>query len=213
MTLVKLLLAVSPFFILVPLTSILLRYRYFTPALKWFAGYILLCAFTGFVSYALWCLKKNNLWLLPVQTTAELPLILIGFRLGIGNYKHAFHFYGLLAGFMSFSILYSLVPDSICHFNSLVQNISSVLIISGAVRFFFHVQREMKTENIFRSPMFWIASATLLYYAGTLFLFSLGNIIIRKPLQATISFWLFNAFLAALQYTLIAIGFWRSKTT
>ncbi len=209
----KLLLGISPFLVLIPLVVFFLRYKYSSSALKFFGGYILLCSITGFLSFALWWMSMNNLWVLPIQTTLELPLLFLGFFFAMDKRKPSpAFFYSLIILFAVYSVLNSVYLQSLYRYNSYSQTFGSLLIIGYSIFYFTNLIREMKTDNLYAYPMFWIASSILLYYSGSLFLYGMGNTILNKSVQANKWIWVFHAFLAGVHYVLISIGFWRTKT-
>jgi hypothetical protein len=208
----KVLLGLSPFFALVPLSVFLLKHRGFSRSLRWIGGYIILCTITGFLSLVLWYIKANNLWVLPIQTTLELPLLYFALYTELRNPNTRFIVFTIVLLFVCFSIVNSVWLQSLLSYNSYSQTFGSLLIIGYCVYYFIDLIRKMNVKNLYDEPMFWITGSILFYYASTLFIYGLGNILIHHSKSLNRWIWLFHVLLAALHYTFISIGFWRKKT-
>lgn len=213
MKIVKLLLGLSPFLVLLPIAALLVRRHQLSPPLRWIGAYLLLCALTGFVSFALWLMKTNNLWVLHFQTAIELPLLFFALYSAIGNARAKYFTVIVAAAFVLFSVINSLYIQSVSRYNSYAQTIGSLLIIGYCIHYFTELIRKMQVKNLFATPMFWIVSSIFFYYASSLFLFALGNAFISRPLWIDPWIWMFHVFIAAVYYIVMTIGLWKSKAT
>jgi hypothetical protein len=209
----KLLLSISPFFVLIPLAVLFFRFSYLTTPLKWIGAYILLCAATGFISYALWCMHANNLWILPIQATFELPFLFLALYKAIADQKTKPLIFSIIILFVLFSTINSICFQPLFSYNAYSETIGSTLIIGYCIYYFIDLIKQMKVTNLGTTPMFWIASSVLLYYASSLFLYGMRNSIVNKSSSLNMWIWVFHAFLTGLHYSLLSVGLWRSKTT
>lgn len=208
---IKLLLGISPFLALIPLSVLLLRIRSLDASLKWIGGYVLLCNLTGFISFGLWCLSRNNLWLFPVQTTLEVPLIGMALLTQVrkaAGFRYAFP---LILLFVVFSICNSVWLQASSRYHSWSETLALLLVISLCIYYFSDLLQEKKIRRLQDEPMFWIASGILLYFAASLFLYGLSNMVSKESLEVKRKVWLFHAAFAGLHYVVISIGLWRNK--
>ncbi|WP_258100925.1 hypothetical protein [Marinoscillum pacificum] len=75
--------------------------------------------------------------------------------------------------------------------------------------FFFYVLFERGTEVfIDKSPLFWINTGILFYFAGSLFTTVMASEILSGPMP-----WLFHNIANTMKNTLIAIGLWKARQT
>jgi hypothetical protein len=209
----KLLLEISPFFVLIPLVVLLFRYQHLTPPLKWIGGYILLCTASGFVSYILWRTSTNNLWVFPIQGMIELPLLYLALYKEINNTETKLPVFLLAILFVLLSIINSTFYRPYFSYNPYLQAMGSLLIIGYCIYYFVNLLREMKVKKLSAIPMFWIISSILFYYASSLFLYSMRDAIVDKSSSFNLWIWVSHALFTAIHYILISIGIWRSKTT
>ena len=90
--------------------------------------------------------------------------------------------------------------------NSYNKFLSSFIVISYCILFFYRLMVELPSMHLQRMPMFWFNSALLIYYAGALILFVFTSYIINVLKQNLITYWIFHNSLSICEHFLILIG-------
>ena len=83
----------------------------------------------------------------------------------------------------------------------------TILILYSIITLYL-ILKETIYPNILRTPQFWIISATLIYFAGNIFVFAFYNYGDRDARQIL---WGLHSVISMLFYSLIAIGLWKTK--
>jgi hypothetical protein len=91
-------------------------------------------------------------------------------------------------------------------FTSYNKMLSSFIIISYAVMYFYRLMVDLPTIHVQRLPMFWFNSAFLIYHAGTVFLFAFTQYLVDVLKDNLITYWSFHNVLSVLQHLIILIG-------
>src|SRR5688572_27446147 len=84
--------------------------------------------------------------------------------------------------------------------------LSSFIIISYAVFYFYRLMVELPTTHIQRLPMFWFNSAFLVYHAGTIFLFAFTTYLTDVLKSNLLIYWNFHNGLSIFEHFLILVG-------
>ena len=88
----------------------------------------------------------------------------------------------------------------------------SVCFILYSLFLFYYVSKHLLFENLLMSPVFWINTAILVYFAGNLALFVFSNYLIVTDPKMHIMLWsLIHTFFNISFNSLITIGFWKTK--
>jgi len=90
--------------------------------------------------------------------------------------------------------------------NSYNKFLSSFIVISYCIMFFYRLMVELPSTHLQRMPMFWFNSALLIYYAGALILFVFTSYIINVLKQNLITYWIFHNSLSICEHFLVLIG-------
>ncbi len=94
-------------------------------------------------------------------------------------------------------------------FNSYSATLSSIVFIVLSVRYFYILMRDLPTAQIQRLPMFWINTAILTYFAGSLFLFAMRPYLINVLNDNQTIYWSFHNFLNIGKNLLFAVALWQ----
>lgn len=89
----------------------------------------------------------------------------------------------------------------------------SLFTISLAVITFHQILQKQIYSNILNAPILWINSSFLLFFAGNLFVFLFSKFLHEFAQKAFYEIWGFHSILNIILYTLISIGFWKTKTS
>jgi hypothetical protein len=93
--------------------------------------------------------------------------------------------------------------------NSYSATLSSVVFIVFSVRYFYVLMRDLPTAQIQRLPMFWVNTAVLTYFAGSLFLFAMRSYLINVLKDDQTIYWSFHNFLNIGKNLLFAVALWQ----
>jgi hypothetical protein len=124
----------------------------------------------------------NNLWLLHILTILEYSFLIYIFSFWQKNpiLKKILHLSIPLFTVLGIAIM--LLGENIRYFNSVTRPIASLALVAAAGYALFELNKETY-DSVFRQPRFWIGAAVMLYFSGTLVLFSLGNLLLGTSLQ------------------------------
>jgi hypothetical protein len=117
--------------------------------------------------------------------------------------------------FISVSCLYivffsiELVRHQKGHLNSYSTSLTSMVFIVLSVMYFYTLMRDLPTAQIQRLPMFWVNTAVLTYFAGSLFLFSMRPYLINVLKDDQTIYWSFHNFLNIGKNLLFAVALWQ----
>ncbi|MFT5777351.1 MAG: hypothetical protein ACI837_000283 [Crocinitomicaceae bacterium] len=114
----------------------------------------------------------NNMWIFHLYTLLEVVFIAWIYN-DLSNNRNTKIVNVLLVVFIMFSAVNIICIESLKEFNSYQRFIGGVTIIIYALIYFVQLFKEAKIERLERHAYFWLNSAFLIYFAGTLFLFIL----------------------------------------
>jgi hypothetical protein len=95
---------------------------------------------------------------------------------------------------------------------SIFDAITSLVIITLSIIFFYKLLNELKVVNIHRLPILWISFAALFYYSGNLFIF-LSRTYLESVPDSYKVIWTAHNILNITKNILFAIALWQSYRT
>lgn len=155
---------------------------------------------------------KNNILLFNLYTIIETILISTYYYFIIPNkyWKSLIFIISVLISTYSIS---QLLPTKVTSLNSVSLTTESIMIVVFSILTFHNILKYPKYLNLLSAPIFWINSAFLLFFSGNLFLHLFSQFLQEHGLEAFYELWaLWHSLLNILFYTLISIGFWKTKT-
>ncbi|MBC8155583.1 MAG: hypothetical protein H7Z72_22070, partial [Bacteroidetes bacterium] len=149
--------------------------------------------------------------ILHIYTVLEFNTIALFYYLFFGHFYPRWLVPGLMVGFTGLAVLNTAFLQPLTGYNSYARSLEGVLIIGLALLCYQKMLVELTTKRLDKSPVFWINTGFLLYFAGNLFFFILGNALIKEPRQS-LSFmtWGLHSLLMALMHSFIGVGLWFS---
>ncbi len=207
----KLVISSASFFIAVPLTVAILRFRHLGTAMKIMACYVFLGAFIQYYSSYESAQKHNNLWLLHYYTPLEFACICWLYSHVLKDFVRTSAFWVLGLGFACLSALNSLFLQDIDTFNTYARSLEGILVILLCLIWFFRTLTELKIKRLEQDPVFWVNTGFLLYFSGNVLLFAFSNYIIHINRALNLYIWAFHALFSILLYFFITIGLWKAK--
>lgn len=92
--------------------------------------------------------------------------------------------------------------------------VEAVIIILLSIFAFHDLLKRAIYPNILDASVFWINSAFLIFFAGNLFLYLFSSYLQKHSLYVFFELWgLWHSLLNITFYTLISIGFWKTRTS
>jgi hypothetical protein len=132
------------------------------------------------------------------------------FFLILGSLKFSALQKSLLVGCLLFGTIdYALIhtPQKL---NIYTVYVTSVLVLLLAIRFFYRLLFYLPVERVQTLPLFWIASGSLVYYGGTLFLFLFNNYLIAQFPDSYKTIWILHNLLNITKNGFLLAAIWTS---
>jgi hypothetical protein len=199
----------APWAVFIPWLLALLSLQGYTPALKTVFYYLTLAVCTHLLSFILWKLKKNNLPVLHVYTVLEYLVLLRFYYLVLKSFIPGTVFIALVVIFPLFSIADSLFIENIHSFNTYSRSVEALIFIFLSVCWFVKSVSDPETNENTNRPLNHIAGGLLIYFAGSVVLFSFRDLISQFTRSFLMNVWSLHTLLLFLMYILITTGLWK----
>lgn len=188
----------------------LIRRNYLQGGLRVFLYYTTQSALFTIISYLFWINKKNNLLIINLNTITEVVLLTwMYWKLLEGRLRLIPLIFG--TGFSLFCACNLLFIQGNAVFNSYSKTGECILLIIYVALFFYSLLRQQEMTALKNQPLFWISSGFLIYFAGSLFLFALGNAVIRMAPEVSRIIWSVDLVLVLIANIFMFTGLWRSR--
>jgi hypothetical protein len=171
---------ISLYSILLPSGMVFLRWFYLPLSLRFLGGFILVAAVLEFVAAYYEHLGINNYFTLHIYTVAEHIFLVFYFRSLYEQKIVKRVLLALMVLFISFCVVNVFVwepLDVLPYRPRLAECLIGMLL---ALYFFVDLFYKSQVTNLARYAHYWLASALLLYFAGTFFLNIVGQIAITS---------------------------------
>lgn len=96
-------------------------------------------------------------------------------------------------------------------FNSWTLGLANLLLMLVALLFYYKLFKEGKVQRLERYPLFWVASAVLLYAAGNFYLFIFSNYALAESNEFLYAQWSIHSVINIVTNLCYAIGLWVSQ--
>lgn len=201
----------ASFVLFFPIVVAIYRRKYMKKELKvmcYYLAFVLLFQLIAIVVSAVF--KTNNLPFLHFYTVVEFGIISWFYKEYLGSFLNPKIIYGNFVLFTTLAILNVIFVQSIFEYNSYPRGLECLFVVFYAITAYYKIIKSLEIISIEKSPLFWINAGFLFYFAGSLFLFVLGNLILTQDIQLSMLSWAIHACLVALMYVFIGIGLWHS---
>lgn len=147
--------------------------------------------------------RINNTWILHFYTLIECWVVLSMYSVESSSetlknlVKWLVYFYSAIWLIAKFTV------ESFTLYDNYTSTLAALLMVMFAMHGLIDLQRQ-SGPPIFRKSQFWISTGILIYSVGTMPLFSIANVLLRRPLEEFEGFWAINwslTILANLIYT------------
>lgn len=168
------------------LASIIFWYKLKHSGLYWllpFLVFIVGIELTG--RYIRTELKQHNAWLYNLSVPIE--YLFYAFLFYLNYQKKVFQkvSFAFMIGFSIFTVINILFIQGITNFNTNILKIGSFCMIILSCLYFIELLSKEDQFNLFREPMFWIATGVFLFNTGEFFYTLFSDYLIRSHLDKT----------------------------
>lgn len=193
--------------VLIPLFLAVIQWNRLPTDISKLRWIILIALFVDALSLLLIKLSINTY---PLGNSYLLIQFVILLSLFSGHLKCKVLIKSFFIGFMIFYLVNLLFLQNIFEFNTNSNVAASLILIFLTLLFFYNLLNELPIVHIHKLPMLWISFATLVYYAGTLFLFLANNYLTRMAAPSHKLMWILHNLLNITKNLLFAIALWQS---
>ncbi len=179
----------------------------FSKSNKWLSVYLVILPFL-----VLWInhdayQQKNNMYLKHVLAHFEIIIFSIYYYFLFEKLFFKRLVLGLFIGYVIFTIYDTIFFEQFTVYPANIGFVYSLMVILYSLLFFFEIYEKGEVLYIERHPHFWINSALLIYYSGTLFLGLFVNYLMYKiPREKFFDFDKFFSAMTIVFNVLVCIG-------
>lgn len=185
------------------------RYHLLKKELRYIVALLGLGVLAEIVSYILGKLTGNNLPALHLYTILEFNIIALFYFSFFGYFYDRRLVPFLMIGFTGFAVFNSIFIQKITEFNTYARGLEALLVIVFALLCFYKMLMELNTKRPEKHPVFWINTGFLFYFAGSLTLFILSNLVLKENKAFNYLSWGLHSCLLILLHLFIGIGLWQ----
>lgn len=154
---------------------------------------------------------KNNVPIVHLYTLLEFNVIALFYLVYFRGFYGRLLVPGMMLIFTVLVVLNSVFLQPLFSYNTYARSLEGVLVIALSLLGYYKLLAELPTKRLDQSPIFWINTGLLLYFAGNLFFFVLGNALLKEPNQSfSLMAWGLSTLLMVLMHLFISVGLWFS---
>lgn len=155
-------------------------------------------------------IRFNNMPILHAYTVFEFGLFcwIIGKQINLSARIRSL----LIAGFVVIEVALDIWVQPITEINSIIRSIESIILITLVILYFRQIMQRMEVPHLEKAPEFWVATAILLYFSGSLVIFAFSNYMHLKDPNLNLNIWTIHAVPNIILNLLLAIGLWMKPT-
>jgi len=198
--------------IFLPLLMALKHRRKYPQEFNYILYYLILSVLTQTVSFILWKLRIRNYPVLHIYTLLEYAVLLKFYSGILKGLVSGMVMTFLLYAFLIFSVIDSVLIESIYTFNTYGRTIEALILITLSIAWFMKIVAESDEEKSRLKGATYFVSGFLIYFASSIILFSYSAYVDTLSIHARMNVWLIHTFLVVQLYILITIGLWKAKT-
>ena len=171
----------------------------------WILVYSICALFFSFVEfYITWELHLENLIVGNLWALTELVILSIFFLTLMPHLKKWILI--VLGALLLLAFIEHGIIGSLWEYSGHSRIATCIFLISLSVMGFYLLFVSEETPNLLRTPVFWFLSGTLIYYAGALFSFMLGDRIMSNDIHAIQGLWYIHNVFNTIRYIMYGVG-------
>lgn len=149
--------------------------------LKMLSWFLIITGAIHLISFILWTVNTNNLYLLHVLVPVRFLLLILVYKRILKTHFPDWMVIAFGGGFTVYSILNSVFLEPVQSFNSMAMTVESIfmLILSLSIYIFLMDKRFLQNLTISRKSVVWTNGGVFIYYSSSLILMHFGAQIIR----------------------------------
>lgn len=181
-------------------------FRKLTKALRLLFYLICVTLFLNILSYVVGLHWHSNIWIFHLSTLVEYSFLayLFSYWQDQSWARKTLRF--SVPGFAVIWIISKIWLENWSQIDNYTSSLSNALLIGISAYTFLRLVLESKIP-IVTDPRFWVCSAVLVYYAGTLLTFAFSRILLGISSQVNVPIWIIHNLMAIIAYLLYTRGF------
>lgn len=201
---------VVPAFVVFPLLTALIKYARLPRHFKVLTWYLVLSAVTSVFS-TVWAFRKwNNMPVMHIYTFLECWLLVLYFRSLLREAGQRWYVKLLVPGFFLVCCANAIFVQGIYTYNTYTKSLEALILISFCIACFKAALDSAGTQSVFPRQVSYVNSAFLIYFSGSLVLFTIFNFIVAHVLLVHIMMSI-HATLLMIVYLIIGVAIWKQK--
>lgn len=155
-------------------------------------------------------IRFNNMPILHAFTVFEFGLFcwILGKQIGFSSKTRSI----LIAGFVAVEIILDIWVQTLFEINSIIRAIEAVILITLVIIYFKQIMQRMEVPHLEKTPQFWVFTAILLYFSGSLVIFAFSNYMHLIDPNLNLHIWTIHAVPNIILNLLLAISLWMKPT-
>jgi hypothetical protein len=186
-------------------------YKSISSELRPFAWFVLLSGVVQLCSAILWFSKKNNLPLLHLYVAAGFVFLAMFYQKVLDGFVSKTVIQSIVIAFLVFTIFNSIFIQPLLTFNSYALTAEAVIIIILSISTYLFMMNDIVKKERLRlaKSLTWINSGLFVYYASSLLIFYVGDIITLWKASHLIQYtWVLHIFFSNVMYCCFFVGLW-----
>ncbi|MGH1384643.1 hypothetical protein [Kordia sp.] len=202
---------IAQLFILLPLITIVFRYKRFNTTFKLIALLLVSAGVFALIGNILHRQAINNMVISHLYTIVEyICWSLVYIRLFDTKVVKKLVISSIFL-VITFSIVNIFLWQPLDVYNSYSKTVESAFLLCFAIGWFYKIFVDQSIRRLEIHPVFWINSAVLIYFSGAFLLFVTNNFLLEIPLIEYFEAWALHGIFIMIHYLFISIGLWLLK--
>jgi hypothetical protein len=191
----------------IPIVMLAARFRFLTPAEKWFFALLIFHLVTGLTSEIIYRMNFNPNYAGSVYYVIVVFLYVEFFRrvIDFGRLEKVLYVVAIIHSIFSLCNLLFIQKETLNTYSAISL---SIIIISLSLYFFYRLLKNLPTANLLSLPLFWFITAEFLTNAGQMLFKSFAHFLINIFNDNLIVLWVFHHALGIAGQFVIIYGVW-----
>lgn len=202
---------ISTYSFILPLSIGLYGYKKYNKAEKILTYLLFIVLLIESINWYLSSQGINTYPVIRIYTIAEFILMLTYYKYFFNSARFNQLYYLLMVFFFIVALADVLWVNNIKKSDTLAAPVESFILIILALSAFYWIMKYAPYENLLGTSFFWINTAYLIYFAGTLFVFAFLNVILKNFPGKYGQVYMINTILNPVSYILISVGLWKAR--
>ncbi|MFD3001704.1 hypothetical protein ACFS7Z_15130 [Pontibacter toksunensis] len=202
---------IATFSVLIPLLAGLIRFKRGGQVSYILFGYVVVSALVDAGGLITASKGINNNWMSHVFVPLEYLFFSSVYALAVPSERWKKAVYVSFWLFLGFCVLNVFLWEPLDKFNSKARVLESALLIAMVLLYFYSKLKQREEQNFLTEPLFLFSSAILLYFSGTVVIFSFLEALMQESMELARSFMNVMRVLLIMLNVVIAIVLLKDK--